>query len=400
MNLASKLDQLRGHAAGPDAEHTGVRRVRQRPDSIRPSPQQFQTSALADALGADRLGGELLMCRRVYPLPVHRDEEGELSGLPEVSGLSQADWVYIDTETTGLSGGTGNLAFMVGVARYRSDERLESRQYVLGSFAAESAMLKALFDWIGPDAVLVSYNGKCFDVPLLTTRLRMHRIKADPASLRHLDLMYSVRRAFRGHWPDCRLQTAERRLLGLRRIDDLPGSEAPAAWQSWLRAGETTQLKRVLTHNYQDVISLALLHRRLLSVYAGSARPGLNHAAIGMAWREAGQQEMACRVWERAGEYLDDKGRLQLAGLYRHLGEWSQAKALWLALHTRGNAPAALALSKYYEHRIRDIRKAIDFASCCDPADREVRFRRLQGKLGSCLQLPLILPPGRPSRQR
>jgi len=259
--------------------------------------------------------------------------------------------------------------------------------------------LRELFDWVGPKAVLVSYNGKCFDMPLLATRLKMHRIEGSPGLLRHLDLMYGVRRAYRGHWPDCRLQTAEKRLLDLRRKDDLPGSEAPAAWQAWLRSAETSQLVRVLAHNYQDVASLALLHRRLLSDYAGSALPGPNHAAIGMAWRQAGQYERARQVWESAGELLSDNGSLQLAGLYRHLGDWSRAEAVWLRLHGRGNVSAALALSKFYEHRKRDFRKAIEFAAYCERAEREPRFARLQDKIGGNLQLPLLMSPRRASPQ-
>jgi hypothetical protein len=203
--------------------------------------------------------------------------------------------------------------------------------------------------------------------------------------------MYSVRRAYRDHWPDCRLQTAERRLLDIQRQDDLPGAEAPAAWQSWLRRGVTSQLARVLEHNCQDVVSLALLHRCLVPVYRGSVQTGLNHAAIGRAWREAGQPKLARRVWESAGERLDDKGSLQLAALYRHLGEWSRAEKLWLRLHARGNASAALALSKYYEHRRRDFCKALDFASQCPPAERQMRYSRLKEKMGGSLQLPLLV---------
>ena len=391
MSLAAKLDRLRGQAVSHDAELHGSRLSRPGPDRVPRPPGLPSIADLAAALEAEREGGGLLLLSREYCLPAVGVSKKDLTQLPEICGLSESDpgWVYIDTETTGLSGGSGNLAFMVGVARYRGEGRLEVRQYVLGSFAAEPRMLRELFDWVGPDAVLVSYNGKCFDMPLLATRLRMHRIDENPASLRHLDLMYSVRRAYRGHWPDCRLQTAEKRLLDLHRIDDLPGAEAPAAWQAWLRSGATSPLARVAAHNYQDVASLALLHQRLLSVYAGCAHPGLNHAAIGKAWREAGRHQHARRVWEIAGDLLDDKGSLQLAGLYRHLGEWSRAEKLWLRLCARGNVSAALALSKYYEHRKRDFRRAIDFARHCDLAEREQRFARLQVKMGGNLQLPL-----------
>ncbi|MBT8429267.1 MAG: ribonuclease H-like domain-containing protein [Gammaproteobacteria bacterium] len=390
MNLASKIDRLRGQAVTAQVDPSGSRRRRLQSEPVPQPPGSAHTKKLTDALQADWEDRGLLLCNRSYRLPADGRNAGDLSRLPEVCGLSNPDWVYIDTETTGLSGGTGNLAFMVGAARYRDAGQLELRQYVLGSFAAERRMLTQLFDWVGPDAVLVSYNGKCFDLPLLSTRLQMHHIDIKPGSLRHLDLMYSVRRAYRDHWPDCRLQTAERRLLDIRRKDDLPGAEAPAAWQSWLRRGFASELARVLEHNYQDVVSLALLHRCLVPVYRGSVQSGVDHAAIGKAWREAGQPKLARSVWESAGERLDDKGSLQLAALYRNLGEWSRAEKLWLRLHAGGNASAALALSKFYEHRRRDFCKALDFASQCPPAERELRYARLKEKMGGSLQLPLL----------
>lgn len=393
MNLSSKLDRLRGQANGHDSRSRGSGSSPRRPHPQPGGPVSAQSRevALADALRADAMGDGLVLRTRVYRLPSDGTGNEDLCRLPEVCGLSDPDWVYIDTETTGLSGGTGNLAFMVGVARFTGEHRLEVRQFVLASFAAEPRMLRELFDWVGPNAVLVSYNGKCFDVPLLATRLKLHRVGGDPGLLRHLDLMYGVRRAYRGHWPDCRLQTAEKRLLDLHRKDDLPGSEAPAAWQAWLRRATTSQLVRVMAHNYQDVASLALLHRRLPSVYAGQGVPGVNHAAVGAAWRRSGQHALARLVWESAGELLEEEGSLQLAGLYRQLGDWSRAEATWLQLHARGNASAALALSKFYEHRRRDFRRAIEFAACCERTEREPRFARLQDKIGGSLQLSLLM---------
>ena len=312
-----------------------------------------------------------------------------LTALPEVCDLDAPDWVYLDTETTGLSGGVGNLAFMVGVARYRGGN-LQVCQFLLAGFAGEQRMLSDLVHWIGPRAVLVSYNGKCFDLPLLDARSRLYRNDRDLSALPHLDLMYSVRRAYQRHWPDCRLQTAERRLLDLQRVGDLPGAEAPAAWQAWLRDGRTRRLAQVMRHNYQDVVSLALLHRRLTQDYAGAPRSGLNHAAVGAAWNAVGRADLARQVWERAGGFLGDRGRLQLAALYRRQGQWPQAEALWMALHAQGDATAARELSKYYEHRRHDYRKALDFAVCCEAWERETRVARLERKIGGTLQLPLL----------
>ena len=393
MTLASRLDRLRGcaTASGPAPLQRGIECLRRGQLSTAERPQRSAT--LAGDLGAECSADGLLIRSREYRLPASGFRREDLSRLPEVCDLAAPEWIYIDTETTGLSSGVGNLAFMVGLARYGCGQLLEVRQYLLGSFAAEVSMLREVFEGLGPNAVLVSYNGKCFDLPLLIGRLRMHRIDADPATLPHLDLMYGVRRAYRSHWPDCRLQTAEKRLLGLHRVGDMPGAEAPAAWQAWLREGATKPLLRVLEHNYQDVASLALLHQRLLRDYAGCRQPGLDHAAIGKAWRDAGQDQLARRVWESAGSLLDDQGSLQLAALYRQQRQWSLAVAVWARLHAHGSALAALELSKYYEHRKHDYQTAMKFAWDCDAAEREVRVTRLQGKIGRNLQLPLVPYP-------
>ena len=394
MNLSAKLDRLRGEDNGGHMHPPAKMPARALADRVKPgSSRSPRTADLARALDAERLDEGVLVCKRQYMLPADGVADIDLSALPEVHELSAPDWLYIDTETTGLSGGTGNLAFMIGVARLLDCERVEVCQYVLGGFSAEPAMLRALLEWVGPRSVPVSYNGKCFDLPILATRLALNRIDADLESMHQLDLMYGVRRAFRRYWPDCRLQTVERRLLGQHRIDDLPGAQAPAAWQDWLRSGATAAMRRVLAHNFQDLVSLVLLHRRLLGLYAVGGDSAGDRTAIGRAWLKAGRPELARRVWEKAGEKLDADGVLQLAALYRRQGEWARAEALWLRLHAAGNTSAALALSKYHEHRRRDYRRALEYAESCEAIERAPRSVRLHGKIDAAAQLSLWQPP-------
>ena len=169
--------------------------------------------------------------------------------------------LHFDTETTGLAGGTGTRAFMIGAADW-IDGRFRIRQLTITSMAAEAAMLRAFAGWLSEDTVLVSYNGKSYDAPLLATRYRLARLPNPLTGLGHLDLLHPVRRQWKGAWENCRLATVERQLLGVVREDDLPGSEAPAAWLTYLRGGSANNLRRVAHHNAQDLKSLAgvLLH--------------------------------------------------------------------------------------------------------------------------------------------
>ena len=181
--------------------------------------------------------------------------------------IDPARLLHFDTETTGLAGGTGTRAFMIGAADWLGG-RLRLRQLTITTMAAEPAMLRTFAEWLAPESVLVSYNGKCYDAPLLATRYRLARLANPLAGLDHLDLLHPVRRHWKGQWENCRLATAERQLLGVLREDDLPGSEAPAAWLTYLRGGPATNLRRVATHNAQDLKSLAGVLLRLSALGA------------------------------------------------------------------------------------------------------------------------------------
>jgi len=194
------------------------------------------------------------------------------------------DLLFFDTETTGLAGGTGTRAFMIGAADWHHDpvqgDGLRIRQLLITTLAAENAMLRTFASWLGPDTILSSYNGRCYDAPLLKTRYRLARLPDPITALDHVDLLFPTRRRYRGTWENCRLATIERELLRIVREDDLPGSEAPAAWLSYLRGGCARNLRRVAAHNHQDVVTLARLLLRLQAVHAADAN-GIDAAATG-----------------------------------------------------------------------------------------------------------------------
>lgn len=177
---------------------------------------------------------------------------------PDCTPLARTRFLCFDTETTGLAGGSGTRAFMIGAADWVGHE-LRVRQLYLTAMSGEGAMLAAFARWLQPDTVLVSYNGRSYDAPLLAVRYRLQRLANPLRDLAHVDLLHPVRRVYRGRWENCRLATIERNVLRIVREDDLPGSEAPAAWRAFLRDGRSTDLMRVLEHNRQDVATLARL---------------------------------------------------------------------------------------------------------------------------------------------
>jgi uncharacterized protein len=229
-------------------------------------PSPTAAGHLSDEELAQQLGGHyategLIVIERRVPLGAHHGRWPLGAGVDEALtsfGHGTGNAVFLDTETTGLAGGVGTVAFVVGLARVTKYE-LEVAQYLLTAFAGESELLRAAQEFVADSTTVVTYNGKSFDVPLLTTRYRLAGLRDPLQELTHIDLLHATRRLFRKRWPDCRLPTAEERLLRLWRGDDLPGAEVPHAWLNWLQFGDWQELPRVLRHNALDVASIIAL---------------------------------------------------------------------------------------------------------------------------------------------
>jgi len=225
-------------------------------------------------LPGEEITDGLHLIERILPWPVIPESFDGAFAREDL--LSASQLLFFDTETTGLAGGTGTRAFMIGASDF-VPEGLRVRQLLIAHLAAERAMLDTFAGWLRPDTRLVSYNGRSYDAPLLITRYRLARRRNPLEGLAHLDLLYPTRRRYRGVWENCRLATIERRALEIVREDDLPGSEAPAAWLGYLRGGSSELLHRVTAHNFQDVVTLAhlLAHLSAAGPVEGHLLPGI-----------------------------------------------------------------------------------------------------------------------------
>ena len=324
--------------------------------------------ALTEAHGAVTLGTGLSaladLARRVL------GQVGDPSG-----------WCLLDTETSGLAGGTGTWVFACGLGRPEG-EALVLRQYLLARLDAEPAFLAALTQALAGCDLLVSYNGKSFDLPLLATRFRLAGLQAALDGLAHLDLLHPIRRAFSTVWADCRLGTAEGRLLGLRRQGDLPGSEAPRAWLDWLRLGEAAGLAGVLGHNRLDLLSLATLPAPLVRALTDPAGTGADPQAVAGWHRDRGDPDRARAILDANRPALTPAGVLELARYRCRAGDWSGAQALWEPLAEVGHPQAIGALARLWEHRLGDPARALVYALRLPPGeDRKRRCRRITERL-------------------
>ncbi len=257
---------------------------------------------------------------------------------------------FFDLETTGLSRGAGTVAFLAGVGRLERDGSRGGRragyslsvtQIMITDFPGESSFLARLSEIVGTGTTLVSFNGKCFDAQILWNRYLMSGIRPDflSPSVTHLDLLFPSRRLWKQSLESCRLTAIEEGVLGVKRVDDVPGSEAPEAWFSFVRDGETELLSKIAEHNLVDCQSLARL---------AFALDGAMDRAEGRAGLVRALELRRKGLWSEAAELLDPLARL-------------------------GDPVATRLLAIDCEHRIGDFPRALLLAEAMEDAPRRER---------------------------
>lgn len=315
---------------------------------------------------------------------------GHPRGQPSAGGSrALGRTIFIDLETTGLSGGAGTVAFLVGCG-YFDLGAFQVRQFLLTSYASERALLTTVAEFFEGADLIVSYNGKTFDVPMMETRWMFHRMRMpdfSPAGVPHFDMLHAARRLWKTREGaddgGCRLSTLERVLFGVKRVGDVPGAEIPARFFQFLRSGDPRPLEPVLEHNRLDLVSLAAVMARGVRLALdghAACRDGAEALALGRVYERAGALDRAQECYRCAtdAQAPDVRGEaLYRLGLrYRRERRFGEAAAIWrevIALtEPRGVRSvaslgelrqfAAEALAIHHEHRARDLDCARELA--------------------------------------
>ena len=280
---------------------------------------------------------------------------------PRLGETEASDFLYVDTETTGL-GGAGTMVFLAGVARFEGST-LVLRQFLLPGPQYEGGLLGGISRELGGARALVSYNGKSFDVPALESRYILSRQKPALRALPHLDLLHPNRRLFKGVIESHRLPMVERELLGFEREDDCPSAEVPERYFRFQRSGDPTHIRPVLRHNAWDILSLVALAAHLAAV----CEDGLSHPLqAARAAEYAGEHAAAARHYEAALDVAPGRPeRLEAleraARCHARTGEWEAAASHWQALIDEPRSRRVLPyveLAKLAEHRLADLPRA------------------------------------------
>ena len=289
--------------------------------------------------------------------------------------LSLDSFAFLDTETSGLAGGTGTYAFLVGVGRFEG-ETFRLAQFFMRDPSEEAALLEGLMDFLAPCAALVTFNGKAFDAPLLVTRYLLHSIPVPFEGFAHLDLLPLARRLWRDRLPSRALKYLEENVLAApRTADEVPSYEIPYLYFDYLRTGDAAPLRGVFYHNAMDIVALAALMNHMASIlnapFDGQVQHGLDFIALAKLFDDLGRREEAARLYERglqAGVSEADFGSAvqRLSALQRRRGDLESAAALWHKAAAEGHVYAHVELAKYYEHHRRDYTEALKWTQSAE----------------------------------
>lgn len=282
---------------------------------------------------------------------------------------------FIDTETTGLAGGAGTVAFLVGIASWVRDDagscRLRLEQFLIEDFEHEEEMLTRVMASLSKFSAVCHYNGRTFDMPVLRARCILNRMRPRAFSLPQIDLLPVARRLWKGDLPSCSLKEIERSILLMHRGPDIDGAEIPLVFYEFARGLGAERMEHVLRHNAQDIASLAALfvHLSWCFLEPESDRLARSREFEGLArhFEKRGDSPRAARLFERAIELAPDRAReeallLRLATLRRRNSEWDHALRVWRGLLDGGLTTAheaTIAIAKHLEHRARDYAGAL-----------------------------------------
>ena len=325
----------------------------------------------------------------------------------EIAESHPTRWAFLDTETTGLAGGSGTYAFLIGVGSI-DREGFRVRQFFMRDYAEEASLLHSLTEYLKEFDVLITYNGKSYDQPLLETRYTMCRARHPFGRMTHLDLLFGARRLFKLRLENCRLVNLENQILGVERDDnDMPGELIPYCYFEYLRTRRAYRLISIFQHNIVDIVSLACLTGVIPEAFRDPenvrARHGMDLLGLARWLRVSDRLEEACRMMRRAIDMgLPDRHLFQtlfeVGGLEKKLGREHAALATFTDLSLSPNPYRARAyeeLAKHYEHREKNYAMALECVRSArsedDSATLASRQERLERRVARTVRQPRLV---------
>ena len=338
--------------------------------------------------------GETYVVEELYPADFQQGHMGiqltasrhviaDWAGDERVKLYPASSFAFIDTETTGLSGGAGTYAFLIGVGRFDGED-FHLAQFFMRDPVEEAAQLAALEEFMAPCEALVTFNGKSFDIPLLHTRFVSHGWRPPFKNSAHVDLLHLARRLWSERLPSRTLGNLEVQILGASRSEqDVPGWMIPSLYFQYLRSGDARPLKSVFYHNAMDVVSMAALFNHMAGMLAEPLNGAVEHAVdiVSMArlFESMGDLKSAIRLYLYGLEQNLPKQILldaiqRLALIYKRAQDYQPAIELWQQAAHHRHLDSHVELAKYYEHRQRDYPAALEWTQAAIKLANSAKF--------------------------
>lgn len=347
----------------------------------RSSPKGLDIHELVEGIHCENDGGNFFTIEKRYPL-LHMHggySPGQLrnmdmkvlacvfGGLDE--NLTVEDMIFLDTETTGLSGGAGTVAFLVGIGFFEEDFFV-MRQYFMRDYNEEPAVLLELNKQLGRFKAVVSFNGKAFDWNLLSARFALNRIRVAMKNPVHMDLLYPSRKIWKLKLESCRLTSLEESILGEYRADDVSGAAIPSIYFKYLEDRNATEVKKIIAHNELDILSMLSLLSKIYSLVENPlAESDGDKELLGIGRiledTERFQGMLECyNACSRSNNGLvKGMAAKRLANAYKRNLDYESAVRQWESMiedkDTLSLYPL-IELAKFYEHRTKEIGKALE----------------------------------------
>jgi uncharacterized protein YprB with RNaseH-like and TPR domain len=311
-------------------------------------------------------------------LQIPADILGFLSRDASFEGLDLSTALFLDLETTGLSGGTGTVPFLVGLAYYR-DERFKVTQFFLNEMAEEGRLLRELAQFIQEMGFksLVTYNGKAFDVPLVETRFALHRMPCPLRGMPHLDFLFSARSLWKHKYDSCRLFHLAQQIVQAERSEDIPSAEIPIRYFQYIRNGDFSLIDPILYHNQEDMLSLlgvvvagaVLVERNRETAAKGEGDP-MDLYGVARLFERAGDAATSAALLQKAlaaGRGLSAEvslvARKKLSHHFKKTKDWDKALPFWQEMAAGEEVDCFRELAIYFEHTAKDFGEAIRVAT-------------------------------------
>lgn len=430
MSLKDRLNRLTGEKSRPAADDRQERiaELRRKLDRVMDHTERSASGALAPVprgiASLDRIvagqefrtpHGSFFVCQSVMDgddlhghlsisdiAAVSTETAGFVAGLHLPKETSMGDGLFLDTETTGLAGGTGTFPFLIGLGWFQMNSFITCQLFAR-DFSEESAMLRYLSEIASGKRFLVTFNGRAYDLNLLTTRLILNRCPDTLTHLPHIDLLHPSRRIIAHRLENARLSTIEAHILGVERDGDVPGFEIPERYFNWLKFRDGSVLRDVFAHNKLDIVSMASLLKYLTDLVEACLDVDRTHHGdllrLASLVHERGDSEKAVKIFEAlvSSHHKDVamSARQSLSLIYKKARRFEEAVSLWSELaETKTCAFFAVEeLAKFYEHHTREYGKAlrlvrsllekVPYLSEGERTSAEYRLRRLLHKESS-----------------